>query len=444
MTELVLASHDFAAIRGKLIGGEVEACAIVYTGQAARTDGSVRLLGREVEFAAPSDYTRQGELEAELSPDFVARVTKRARREGYGLTFVHSHPGDHAPGFSPTDDYGEGRLAGFLAHRHPGAVHGAMVVSAGGVRARQLGKREEMRVISIGARRDVLFDPAPGAQEDQGQFDRQVRAFGAAGQRALGRLSVGIVGLGGTGSIVAQELVHLGVRDFVLIDADVIEESNLNRVAHATSADIGHPKVEVAARYIRSLATDARVKAVKGDIIRSRIARELFETDFILGCTDSHGSRAVLQQVSYQYLIPCIDMGTTIVVADGKVTHIQGRVQLLAPGLACFTCNNLLNAAEVRRDMMTAFERKADPYLQGAREPAPAVISVNGTVASLAVTMLLSVVTGIPGAARHVLYNAIACTLRSVRAQPAENCFVCSPSGAYARGDAWPLNARND
>ena len=94
--------------------------------------------------------------------------------------------------------------------------------------------------------------------------------------------------------------------------------------------------------------------------------------------------------------------------------------------------------------MMTAFERKADPYLQGAREPAPAVISVNGTVASVAVTMLLQVVTGIPGSARHVLYDAIACKLRSVRAHPAHNCFVCSKTGAYARGDAWPLNARTD
>jgi molybdopterin-synthase adenylyltransferase len=444
MTDLVFTAEDLRRIRGKLVEGDVEACAVVYTGQAARADGTVRLLGREVQFAGPGDYTRRGELEAELSPDFVARVTKRARRGGYGLTFVHSHPGDHPPRFSPTDDYGEARLSGFLAHRHPGAVHGAMVVSAGGVRARQLGTENEMRVVSIGPERTVAFDPAAASCEEEVAFDRQVRAFGAAGQRVLGNLRVGIVGLGGTGSIVAQELAHLGVREFVLIDPDVVEESNLNRVANATPDDIGLPKITVAARYIASLAPNARVTMVQGDVIRSRVARELFDTEVFFGCTDSHGSRAVLQQVAYQYLIPCIDMGTTITVVEGKVTHIQGRVQLLAPGLACFTCNNLLNAAEVRRDMMTAFERKADPYLQGEREPAPAVMSVNGTVASLAVTMLLSVMTGIPGAARHVLYNAIAGRLRSVRAEPAENCIVCSRSGALAWGEAWPLNARTD
>ncbi len=54
-----------------------------------------------------------------------------------------------------------------------------------------------------------------------------------------------------------------------------------------------------------------------------------------------------------------------------------GRVQLLSPGLACLTCGGLLDGNEVRRDMMSEGERKQDPYLVGAREPAPSVISLN-------------------------------------------------------------------
>ncbi len=164
--------------------------------------------------------------------------------------------------------------------------------------------------------------------------------------------------------------------------------------------------------------------------------------DLIFGCTDSHGSRAVLQQIAYQYMIPFIDMGVTITVTDGCISHIFGRVQLLSPGLACFTCDGLLDANEVRRDMMTPFERQADPYIQGVREPAPAVISINGTVTSLAITMMLSVVTAIPVRARHLLYNAMASTLRAARAQPKPDCYICSRSGSFARGDSWPLFAR--
>jgi len=93
---------------------------------------------------------------------------------------------------------------------------------------------------------------------------------------------------------------------------------------------------------------------------------------------------------------------------------------------------------------MTAFERQADPYIQGAQEPAPSVMSLNGTVSSLAVTMLLAVVCRIPVPARHLLYNALTSTLRAARAVPNEKCFVCSPAGSFARGDGWPLLGRQD
>ena len=90
-------------------------------------------------------------------------------------------------------------------------------------------------------------------------FDRQVRAFGAAGQQRLGDTRVAIIGLGGTGSIAAQQLVHLGVRKFVLIDPDTIEVTNLNRVVGATAQDVGASKVSVAARYIKSFSSEADV-----------------------------------------------------------------------------------------------------------------------------------------------------------------------------------------
>jgi len=444
MIELVLAADDLNAIRAELTGGQVEGCAILYATHTLRADGTVRLLVREVQFPAPSDYTRRGALEAELRPELVARVTKRARREDCALVFAHSHPDIEAPTFSSVDSIGEEHLAAFLARRHPSPAHAALVVSEGGVQARRLGTSEYVRVVALGKSREVLFDPMVATPSSSEVFDRQVRAFGSAGQQALQRLRIAIVGLGGTGSLAAQQLAHLGVRDFILVDPDVLESTNLNRVANAVPNDIGRPKVEIAARYIHSVAKDATVVCIEGDVIRTRTARELLNADFIFGCTDSHGSRAVLQQVSYQYLIPCIDMGTTIAVTNGRVTYIYGRVQLLAPGLACFTCGGLLDANEVRRDMMTAFERQADPYLRGVREPAPAVMSLNGTVASLAVTMLLSVVSGIPVGARHILYNAIASVLRTVRARPNPNCYICSRSGSFAHGDSWPLLARQD
>src|SRR5258708_1100443 len=443
MIELVLAADDCAAIRSDLLGRETEKCAILFANQTMRADGMVRLLVREIQFPNATDYTRSGPLQAELKPEFVARVTKRARRETAALIFVHSHPGIEPPVFSPVDDRGEAHLANFLARRHASVTHAALVVSAGGMCARRLGSDEGIRVLSIGITRELLFDPQSSSSSNLDIFDRQIRAFGAAGQRLLHALRVAIVGLGGTGSLIAQQLVHLAVQQFILVDPHVLEATNLNRVANAAPSDVGRAKVEVAAKYIETIAKGATVVRVKGDVIQTKIARVLLNADLIFGCTDSHGSRAVLQQVSYQYMIPFIDMGVTIAVTDGHISHIFGRVQLLAPGLACFACDGLLDAKEVRRDMMTAFERQADPYIQGVREPAPAVMSLNSTVASLAITMMLSVVTGMPVKARHALYNAIASTLRTARAHPKADSYICSRVGSLARGDSWPVFGRD-
>jgi molybdopterin/thiamine biosynthesis adenylyltransferase len=443
MIDLVLAEGDYDAIRADLCSGEAERCAILFANQTLRNDGRVRLLVREIEWPEASDYSRKGRLEAQLTQDLVARITKRARREKESIIFVHSHPGSAAPHFSVVDDEGEQHLRAFLAHRHPDLIHAALVVSAGGVRARRLGTSEEIRVVSIGSRREVLFDPfATTDTEVSEKFDRQVRAFSVQGQHKLEGLRVAIVGLGGTGSLVAQELVHLGVRDFILVDPDVVESSNLNRISHAFPEDVSKPKTEIASRYVRQIAKMAQVKRIDEDVMEAKTARQLADADILFGCTDSHGSRAVMQQVAYQYLIPYIDMGVTLIAREGSITHAYGRAQLLAPGHACFTCSSLLDSNEVRRDMMTSFERQADPYIQGHREPAPAVMSLNGTVSSLAVTMFLAVVVGVPIEARQVLYNALTSSMRAVHATPQPDCYVCSRRGAFARGDSWPIFAR--
>jgi len=91
---------------------------------------------------------------------------------------------------------------------------------------------------------------------------------------------------------------------------------------------------------------------------------------------------------------------------------------------------------------MTDYERQADPYFIGAHEPQPAVISLNGTVVSLAITMFLAAVTHIPAEARYQLYNGITGTIRAVAQPPDPACIVCSLVGALARGNEWPLPAR--
>lgn len=445
MIELLLQSPQIEQFRPGLLGEGCEGCVVLFTRAVARDNTAHRLLVWDFVIPESDAYVRRGSIEAQLSPDFVASVTKRAKREGCGLVFVHSHPGDEQPQFSSIDDEGEKHLATFLRQRIPNSTHIALVISSGGMAARILGTQEPICVTEVGIRHRILYDPRDSeSRAVMSEHDRQIRAFGAAGQQRLNLLTVGIIGLGGTGSIVAQQLAHLGVRRFMLIDPDTVEVTNLNRLANASSSDVGQPKTDVAKRYIQSVSPEAEVQTVVGDVTKVSVARRLTNVDILFGCTDSHGSRAVIQQIAYQYLVPCIDMGSTIIASNGKITHIHGRVQMLTPGMPCLTCSQLLDTNEVRRDMMTEFEKKTDPYIVGAREPAPAVMSLNATVASLAVTMLLNTVTEMGGNARHLLYNAMSSSLRSIAPTAQKNCFICSSVGALARGDDNPLMARQD
>jgi hypothetical protein len=94
--------------------------------------------------------------------------------------------------------------------------------------------------------------------------------------------------------------------------------------------------------------------------------------------------------------------------------------------------------------MMNAEERSRDRYIQGAHEPAPAVISINGTVTSMAMTMFLAMMVGVPSAARHLIYDARAPSLRAVSFNSNPNCYICSSRGVLARGDLQPLFTRDD
>lgn len=443
MTELLFPSPTFSEMKNDLIRPDVETCAII-AANIAKGQQKVRLIVRQI-YRVPDDaYVVRTALSAVLKPSFLAPIVKQAKRQDQALIFVHTHPGTGSElAFSKVDDRGEQLLLNFLIGRDYLAPHGALLLNKDFCRGRSLATQNPMRVVQIGPTFDLYFDfDANRNLREEDAFDRQIRAFGPQGQARLQNLRVAIVGLGGMGSAVAQQLAYLGIEQYFLLDPDVIEKSNLNRLIGATIGDVGTPKIDVARRHIEKVRPGALVSTSKGSVLDSATAKLLIDSDFIFCCTDSHGSRAVLNQLAYQYLLPTIDMGVSISAGKGKVTHVTGRVQMLAPRLGCLTCANLLDADAVRRDLMTSFERQADPYFIGDAQPEPAVISLNSTVASLAVNMFLAAVAGIPGHARYQIYNGISGSVRAVIGAPDPVCVVCSKRGALTRADEWPLPAR--
>jgi molybdopterin-synthase adenylyltransferase len=448
MNDLVFPAESLAKLRKDLLNHSPnEAAAVLLAGAAVR-GSRTRLLIREAFPAPPQSCDEQGPYRVSVSAKFIAPLLKRARNEGWSLIMAHTHPFSDGPvGFSTVDDDGETAVFPTIFGRAADRPHGSVVLGLNQVTARLWRSAIEPpepvdRIVECGRNWRVSLPIPPPQQSSSEEYDRSVRAFGAEGQAAIASLRFGIVGLGGTGSIIAQELAHLGATTVKLLDFDRVERSNLNRLIGANRDSVGKPKAELAAQNVRSISESVTAEPIVGDVLKASDAARLLDCDLIFCCTDSHGSRAVLNQLSYQYMIPVIDMGVRIQVVGGKVTDVAGRVQMLGPGLPCLVCHGFLDPEQVRRDLLTDEARARDPYIVGASEPQPAVVSLNGTVASMAVTMMLAVVAGMPSSARHQVLIATRGIVRAIDSVAEPGCVICSLRGFLGRGDTRPMPGR--
>lgn len=419
----------------------MESAAVAFTRSAVGGVGE-RLLVNEVRIAQAVDYLERSAVHVLMRGNWVLDALVHAQRTGMGAVFIHSHPHQEGPAFSAQDDEIEARLAQLFRERAAGRRHLALVVAKGAPICRVLGISERVQVWTADSRLQRLDHKSGSAPVwAGGMFDRQVRALGEVGQSMMASLRIAIVGLGGTGSMAAQQLAYLGCRDFVLMDPQVLDDTNLNRVVGAYPGDEGTAKVEIAARMIRSIRPEAMVQEWKEDVCDRRSAERLREVDVILSCTDSQGSRAVINRIAYQYLIPAIDMGTQVRLRDSGA-GLYGRVQLLAPGLSCLHCHGALDSEAVRLDLLSADARAKDPY--GVPEvKQPAVISINGVAVSMAVTMLLQTVTPLAGDVRSLRYEGVEARVRACSAVAQSRCPDCAER-FWGQGDAVPLLARQE
>ena len=240
-----------------------------------------------------------------------------------------------------------------------------------------------------------LLLPARGAGGLAAAFDRQIRAFGTDGQRLLAQLRVGVVGAGGTGSAVCEQLIRLGVGELLVIDPDVINDdgSNVTRVYGSTMNDIGMSKVSIVARAAKQIGLGTKVSPIQGSINDEVTARLLTDCDVVFGCTDDNRGRMTLSRLAVWYLIPVIDMGVKLTSSDGTLTGIEGRVTIIGPETGCLQCRGRINPRALQAEVLQPAERAdrvAEGYAIGLAERDPAVVAFTTGVASHAVSEFLA------------------------------------------------------
>lgn len=234
------------------------------------------------------------------------------------------------------------------------------------------------------------------------RFSRQ-SFLGPNSDEMISRCTVGVVGLGGGGSHIVQQLAHIGFQRYVIYDDDVVEESNLNRLVGAKSIDVSAetPKLHIAKMMIYGLQSKA---SVRGFACKWQEDPEpLRQCQIVFGCVDSYQGRQELEVACRRYLMHYIDIGMDV---HGKEQHsIGGQVILSSPGNLCMRCIGFLTDEKLA-------EEAARYGKAGAR---PQVIWPNGVLASTAVGLAVDLVTGwsrryLPYA--YLVYDGNLCTVK--------------------------------
>ena len=264
---------------------------------------------------------------------------------------------------------------------------------------------------------------------DETRFDRNERLFGHDGQGLIAKARLAIVGLGGLGSHVAQQAAYLGIRKFVLIDGDVVTMSSLNRLIGARLSDAvaGTPKVTVAERVISGIEPAAEVTTIEEWLDASQADAAIRAADVVIGCLDDDVARLALTAVTSESQLPYFDLASE--VEDGA-RHYGGRVLFALTPLRCAYCLGELDPEELAlagltREQRTARDRSYGVSASALRGRGAAVVSLNGVVASLAVTELMVYLTGLRPPAILLRYRGDTGTVTRAATEPTGPCPFC-------------------
>ncbi len=408
---------DLAYLRARLLENLSQEHFAVLLGKTRRINGYTIITVVDLLFPQQTDYQQQSVAFLQIKKAFIHQtlVELTNRYDVDTIIDVHTHPFTRTSvSFSATDDRDEKEFFRFLRETFGNINYASIVFSQQHYSARVWTVSSR----SIVARRALLktqtspeniassdfqehadaHDEASALTDREGFFNRSVLALGLDGMRAImGAQAISIVGVGGLGSIVAEHLIHMGFHEINLIDPDVLELSNLNRVVGAYYEDAQHKraKVEVVRRHLTHINPDATVLAYQRDVHDQEIESVLALSDWMIVATDNHASRLRAQELSVRYFVPLLSLGVNITVKDQTIEDMSGEVITARVGdTLCLHCLKRINPIQV------ASERHPDTgirealvnrgYVAGKDVKEPAVKTLNATVATMAVEVLIN------------------------------------------------------
>jgi hypothetical protein len=408
-------------LHNHLFPGDHDEHGAVIGASVVTTPRGTRLLARRLLLAEDGvDYVPGHRGYRMLTASFVRRCALACAREGLAYLPIHCHGGIDRVGFSAPDlaSHARGYPAVLDILNGPPAV--ALVFAehavAGDVWLPDRSQLTLDHLDVVGRIADRLYPqpPLPPLKADP-SYDRQARLFGDRGQEILAGQKVGIIGLGGAGSLINEYLARLGVGHIVAVDDDRVDLTNLPRLVGARRLDAlawltnthipgslrrlaerhATRKVRLARRVARQANREIRYEAIAKDVTDPCVIDKLIDCDYIFLAADSMQARLVANALVHQYLIPGVQVGAKVDVNEktGAVQDVFSVVRHLVPGESCLWCNQLINPARLAEEAAAPEQRRAQRYVPEVH--APSVVTLNAVACSHAVNDYLFSTVGL-------------------------------------------------
>src|SRR5580692_3395944 len=238
---------------------------------------------------------------------------------------------------------------------------------------------------------------------------------GETGQAKLLQSKVLLLGAGGLGSPALMYLAAAGVGTLGIVDADVVDASNLQRqIIHATSR-VGSPKVESAAKFVADLNPDVKVVPYQERLTSANVERIFADYEVIVDGTDNFPTRYLVNDASVWMGKPVVH--GSIFRFDGQVTTFISDRAAAKLGVTAGPCYRCL------------YPEPPPPHLAPSCQEAGVLgilCGIVGTVqATEAIKLLLGKGTSLAG--RLLTYDSLKMRFRELRLRRAPDCPVCGP-----------------